>query len=301
MPTITTHYGISGPVPFINVEVEADNRLYLDPHAIRLRKQPRPFADDAIESIDSFFSEVTACILKGTPPAYSRGESLLQRFFEPWETRLGMATEGFQGHGGASIIGTSIWETLTNDVEALVRVGILRQVEDLPLFVKGVDRDIMSDVTTRLMFEPLARFTVAMLDRYPQFTAPGAEVREFNKQVWNPIDRDWAEATVALPVVNGRELLLVPAGWARPTLLMSASRFYGTSVLSFAQLEQAVLMSDGKLLKTPKDRLKVQKDLGRGRETNLRVTLRAFENEQDLLAMFKSFVAMRFEGGSAAA
>ena len=26
MPTITTHYGITGPVPFVDVEVTADNR-----------------------------------------------------------------------------------------------------------------------------------------------------------------------------------------------------------------------------------------------------------------------------------
>lgn len=295
MPTLTTHYGISGPVPFINVEVAADNKLYLDPHAVRLRRQPQPFADDALDAVDSFFGEVTACVLDGTRAAHEHGEALLQRFFEPWETRLGMAAEGFQGHGGASIVGSWIWNTLTDDVEALVRVGVLRQVEDLPLFVKGVDRDIMSDVTTRLMFGPLARFTAAMIDRYPEFTAASSEVQEFTKQVWNPLEREWGEAKVTLPVIDGREILLVPEGWARPTLLMSAGRFYETSVLSFAQLEQAVLMSNGKLLKTPKDRLKNQTALGRGRKTNLRVTLRAFESEHDLLASFKAFVAMRFE------
>lgn len=199
MPTLTAHYGISVPVPFINVEVEADNRLYLDPHAVRLRRQPQPFADEAIGSIDSFLSEVTACVLDGSRAAHARGESLLQRFFEPWETRLGMAAEGFRGHGGASTVGTWIWDTLTDDVEALVRVGVLRQVEDLPLFVKGVDRDIMSDVSTRLMFGPLARFTAAMIDRYPEFTAAGAEVREFTKQVWNSLDREWGEAKLRSP------------------------------------------------------------------------------------------------------
>lgn len=28
MPTITEYYGISGPVPFIDVDVAADNRLF---------------------------------------------------------------------------------------------------------------------------------------------------------------------------------------------------------------------------------------------------------------------------------
>ena len=100
---------------------------------------------------------------------------------------------------------------------------------------------------------------------------------------------------MTLPLVNGQELLLVPAGWARPTLLMSAGRYYETSVLTFAQLEQAVVGSDGKLIKTPKDRLKKQTGLGRGRNTNLAVTMRAFESGEDLLAAFKAFVRGRLD------
>jgi hypothetical protein len=295
MPTITTHYGIPDPVPFVDVEVAADNRLYVDPHAIRLRKTPLPFADRALECVDTFTHEVTDSIIKGTPADRRRGEKLLQQFVEPWETRFGMSAEGFHGHGGADIVGTCIWEVLNDDAEALVRVGVLKQIEDLPLFVEGVDRDITSDITTRIIFEPLAQFTAAMIERFPQFTSLGHKVRTFRKQVWDPSARDWGGADVALPVVDGKPLLLVPQGWARRTLLMSAGRYYETSVLSFAQLEQAVRMSDGKLSTTPKDRLKKQSGLGRGRGTNMRVTMQAFENEQDLLATFKAFVATQLD------
>ncbi|WP_308799546.1 hypothetical protein [Agromyces silvae] len=294
MPAITDYYGISGAVPFVDVEITADNRLYVDPHAIRLSKGPQPFAAEAVECSDTFLQEVTACVING-PAFHRRGEDLLQHFVEPWETRLGMSEEGFHGHGGAAIVGQWIWKTLTDDVEALVRVGVLRQLEDLPLFVDGIDRDITSDLTTRIVFHPLARFTAAMVAAYPEFTAGEHVVKVFRKQVWNPELREWDEVEIALPVADGKPLLLVPKGWARPTLLMSAGRFYETSVLSFAQLEQAVLSSRGKLLKTPKDELKKQAGLGRGRATNLRVTKRAFDSEQDLLAVFKSFVASRLK------
>lgn len=293
MPTITTYYGIPDPVQFVDVEVTADNRLYVDPHAIRLYRAPQPFADEALECVDKFFGQVTDSIIDGTSAARRRGERLLQRFLEPWETRLGMSAAGFHGHGGAEVVGTWIWEVLNNDVEALVRVAVLKQIEDLPLFVEGVDRDITSDITTRIIFEPLARFTAAMVDLYPQFTSGRHRVKTYRKQVWDPGDREWSEADMTLPVVDDRPLLLVPKEWARRTLLMSAGRYYETSVLSFAQLEQAVRSFDGKLIKTPKDRLKKQSGLGRGRGTNLRVTLRAFENEQDLLTAFKAFVFSR--------
>lgn len=293
MPTITTYYGIPSPVPFVNVEITADNRLYVDPHAIRLRKAPQPFADEALRCIDTFTHEVTDSIIQGSPASRRCGEKLLQRFVEPWETRLGMSAAGFHGHGGAELVGTWIWEVLNGDVEALVRFGSLKHLEDLPLFVEGVDRDITSDITTRIIFEPLARFTASMIDTYPQFTSAGHRVEVYSKQVWDRVAREWGETDMALPVADGKPLLLVPQEWARRNLLMSAGRYYETSVLSFAQLEQAVIGSDGKLFKTPKDRLKKQPALGRGRDTNLRVTMRAFENEQDLLVAFKSFVAAR--------
>jgi hypothetical protein len=295
MKRISDFYGITGSLPFVDVDLDDDNRLYLDPHAIRLAIGPMPFAKDAVACADGFFREVTACIIVGDLASLARGEALLQRFFEPWETRLGMAVKGFRGHGGADLIGSMIWTALIQDVEALVRVGILRQIEDLPLFVKGVDRDITSDITTRLMFGPLADFTAKMIATYPEFANTGDGVREFKKQVWDPTENAWAEATVTLPVVDGKPLLLVPAGWARPTLLMSAKRFYETAVLTFAQAEQAVPLEDGTFLTTPKDSLREQSGLERGRQTNIRVTQRAFANEQDLLAFFKAFVDGRYD------
>ncbi|WP_423058338.1 hypothetical protein [Brevibacterium linens] len=305
MPTITTYYGITDPVPFIDVDVSADNRLFVDPHAIRLRGGPQPFADQAVECLDSFTDEVTASVFSPAPATRSRGKQLLQRFIEPWETRLGMSSSGFRGHGGADDVGDWIWEALTGNIEALVHVGILKHVEDLPLFVEGIDRDITSDITTRLIFDPLARFTEEMLANYPQFTASGHGTVDCHRQVWSPVIRDWTDVKMTLPIANGEPLMLVPQGWARRNLLMNSRRYYETSVLSYAQMEQAVRMSDGKLLTMAKDLLKKQPELARGRSTNTRVTLRALDNDADLLATFKAFVASKLtkpvgEGDTAA-
>lgn len=295
MPTITQYYGISGPVPFIDVEVTADNRLYVDPHAIRLSKSRQPFADHALLCLDTFIEQVTESILKGTDPSLRRGKWILQRFVEPWETRLGMSRRGFHGHGGGDIVGTWIWDVLTGDVEALVRIGVLKQIEDLPLFVDGVDRDITSDITTRIIFDALVKFTAQMLVQYPELTEDEHQLGRFTKQIWSTDALGWVDVDVTLPIADGKELLLVPTGWARPTLLMSAGRYYETSVLTFAQLERVVVGSDGKLIKIPKGQLEKQTGLCRGRSTNLAVTMRAFEKGDDLLAAFKTFVLGRLD------
>ena len=52
-----------------------------------------------------------------------------------------------------------------------------------------------------------------------------------------------------------------------------------------------------RLIKTPKDRLKQQKDLVRGRMANLSVTLRAQTKADNLVAGFTDFVDDRYYSG----
>ena len=290
MATITAHYKITDPVPFHDIDVHRDNRLYVDPHAIRLSTGPQPFVRNAVRCLDTFFERVSLDAMSSSAGDRRRGLDLLGHFEEPWETRLGMAASGFSGHGGASDVGQWIWDGFTTDLDALLRVGILKHLEELPLFINGVDRDITSDITTRLVFSALADFTLEMLQQFPEFTAGAHTTAILERQVWDPAAQRWDRVPVELPLVDGKPLLLIPNGWARPTLLMSASRFYETKVLSFAQEEQAVVTADGDVLKTPKDRLREQADLGRSRRTNQVVTLRAEAAGVDLLAVFRKFV-----------
>lgn len=304
MPSVSEYYNITTPVPFADVDVSSDNYLFHDPHAVRLTGSPQPYADQALQCVDTFLDEILRCVISNDPALFRRGEALLQRFKEPWETRLGMSAAGFHGHGGAQDVGTWIWDALTGDLETLVRVGVLKHLEHLPLFVDGVDRDITSDVTTRIMFAPLARFTESMISRYPEFTTNGHHVRKVTCQVWDPATLTWSEEEFTLPIADGKPLLLIPAAWTRRTLLMSATRFYEKSVLDWAQLKHAVLGSDDKLIKTPKDQLMKQTGLGRGRSTNTRLTLEALAKDENLLTYFKEFVASKFdhdENGVAAA
>lgn len=301
MAPVTIHYGISGPVPFLDVDISIDNRMFLDPHAIRLRHGVDLFAAAANQCTVTFFDEITACVGSTAASVRQHGLKLLQRFEEPWETRLGMAAQGFHGHGGAEDVGTWLWSALNTDLDALVRIGILRWIEDLPLFVEGIDRDITSDITTRIVFEPLADFTADMVSRYPQFTAGRHRVGVFPRQVWDPQSRRWKQKNVTLPVAEGKPLVLVPRYWARPTLLMSAGRYYDTSVLSFAQAERRVITPGGKVIKTPKDVLRTQPGLERGRRTNLTVTHRAHRQDADLVAVFRDFVRTKWGDGAQAA
>lgn len=291
MSRISDFYGITGSLPFVDVDINIDNLLYVDPHAVRLSKNPRPFAADAVRSMDSFIDQVTGDILSSSVVANRHGEDLLQHFTEPWETRLGMAAKGFSGHGGAAAIGTMIADTLRTDARAVLEIGALKRLERLPLFVEGIDKDITSDITTRIIFQPLAAFTVQVVADFPQFTAGSHRVERFRRQFWNLSTLEWDEIEVSLPVADGKPLLLVPAGWARGALLMSARRYYGKSVLGYVQDEEAYVGGDGKPIKSNKDELRARPSLKpRGRKTNIDVTVRADANGEDLPGEFTTYV-----------
>jgi hypothetical protein len=293
MARITTHYGIAAPVPFCDVDVRVDNRSFIDPHAVRLHPDPLAFGPQAVHSLNTFFDTIRQCALSTpTSPEFRRGERLLQRFNEPIQTRLGMSQGSINGHGAAEKLGSEIWAALTGaDLKALITLTVLKQLEHLPLFVQGIDRDITSDITTRIIFDPLARFTMSMVSRYPEFSSQGHLVKPFVGQMWDPNLCDWGEGTWDLPIADGRPLILVPTAWVRQNLLMSAGRFYETTLLTWVQLDGAVTTHDGRILMTTKDVLKRRSDLARSRETNKVLTLRA-RNEagDDLVDVFTHFV-----------
>ncbi len=291
MPLITEYYGIDRPVPFADVDVFDDNRLFVDPHMVRLRPGPEPFGHNAVWCLDSFLSEVVRCVLDGSTGAAEHGEQLLQQFREPPETRLGMCAAGAQGHGGAAMIGTAIWEALVGELEALLRVGVLRHLEELPLFVNGVDRDITSDLTTRIIFETLGRFTESMIATYPELASDDYPTITVTRTAWDRHESRWHEVSLTLPQVASKPLLLVPKGWVRASLLMSADRFYGVSVLGYAQAEQAVVQRDGRVIRPTKRSLKAQPGLQAVRPTNRQVTLRAVhQSAENLIETFTHYV-----------
>ncbi|MBM4509464.1 hypothetical protein GS421_08960 [Rhodococcus hoagii] len=75
----------------------------------------------------------------------------------------------------------------------MIAVGKLKQIEDLPLFIEGIDKDITSDITTRIIFEALADFTAHMIDTYPHFKSGGHRIGTVKCQAWDVVASDWMD------------------------------------------------------------------------------------------------------------
>lgn len=293
MRTVTQYYGITGTVPFVDVNVDDDNRKFVDPFKVRMGLGPATFVNAANNCMSSFFDEITSAVVSRNPAHRSRGLDLLQHFEEPRETRLGMSKSGFNGHGGSDGVGQDIWDTLDGDAAVLVHVGVLHQIEDIPLFVPGIDKDITSDLTTRIVFEPLVNFTNDCVTRFPQL-AGGTGISSFTRQAWDPQSLSWIQKSFNLPTVDDKPLLLVPEQWITHNLLLNATRLYDTELLSYVQMERAVRTAKGKLLKTSKDKLREDPQLHRGYDTIIRIVEDAHGKGTNIVADFKRWARERY-------
>lgn len=294
MTSISDAYGITGSTPFEDLDIDSDNRRFLDPRVIRINSSSCPYASAATSLINSFFDEITASVLSPQASRRAHGRELLTKFEEPWETRLGYASTGFHGHGAAQTIGGDIWDELSINLRPLIQIGVLKQLEALPLFIENVGADRTSDISTRIIYEVLCDFTEQMTIQYPQFATKGDGIKSVVRQFWDRSTRTWVMRNVNLPHWNGKPLVLLPKTWTRRNLLMTGGRYYETSLLTFVQHEQSYLQADGKLLRPTKQLLKKNPLFQRSYDTNLKITLEAAENGTNIYQLFETFVDERY-------
>lgn len=296
MTKLSKILGLHGPLPFVDIDVSTDNRYFVDPCRIRLSKNLDPWRERALNAIDSFLDKVVESLLAHPDTMASKiNRELLSQFKEPNETRLGMSTQGVRGHGGAQDAGERIAASLETDLQALLTLGIIHHLEQLPLFVGGVDKDITSDITTRLIFSALVDFTATMCEEFPALRTAGTGMRSFRIQTWSPESLEWTTIDAFLPSINKMALVLVPDQWVGPNLLMNHARYYDTSVLSYFQFLNTSKDSRGRINRPKKKYLRNRPECPRGRATNIRRTLQAHSDGKNLVAEFENFVQLQHE------
>lgn len=291
---VTERFGITGPVDFVDVHVEKDNRLFVDPSSIRnAKKAGDAWATAAHQSLVGFFDALLVRI--ASPAVHPAGRAMLAEFHEPKETRLGMSARGFDGSGAAGELGDRIWDAIVTNPLCLLEVPILRRVEHLPLFVEGINNDRVSDLTSRIIFTNLVDFTHQQMAKHPELVAGPA--REY--QVWDPGTDAWDKATFTLPDAGTHKvqpLLLVPKRVVHYSLRMNPTGFWNVPVLGAVQMSEAVRLPSGKIAKPTKKKLKEREALQEIRPTNQRWTEREWHvNQVDLLRRYEEYIDEGFD------
>ena len=247
--SVTQAFGLPKHVPFLDVFVDTDTPFVLDPSAVRNSRHP--LAVKARGCLESFFTEVIRCRDSATQADQHRGRQLLEDLHEPNQTRLGLTEDGSQGKAFGPEMGRRLWAELGTPV---CQTAALTSLEDLPLFVPRVGKDLTSDLTTRVIFGVLIEYTQDMMKDYPSL-ASGAVTLPV--RFWDPLQLEWHEEEVCLPFTFGKQLLVIPMDWTSGDIRMAPIPFYNNKATQTLQVEQTVT-HNGMELKPSKRLLKKQ-------------------------------------------
>jgi hypothetical protein len=251
---------------FVNVDVERDARVYLDPRALRLL--PTEWGSECVSLIQDFFGYVLEAIRDGR-----REEALtaLEQLREPNETHLGMSKGVSRGRALGPGSAGQIYDALATS-EA-IKTGLLQDLEETALMVEGIAYDIVSDIATNIIRGPLIAYTQT------QAALLGIPLeRQGSGPLWNP-GVGWFSELRDLPRAGSpaRKLLLVPKVIVRATLHYNAADYFNNYVLNFL-IEDEIqkgselvrLLKDGRPNVTKKD---LKEKYGQGKRVATKVTL----------------------------
>jgi hypothetical protein len=229
MPKFSKHFNIQKTQPeldFVDVNSDTDIALYIDPSVFT--KHRDIWSVECNELILSFFETVLDAIKAGD---IRRGQELLDRLHEPNETCLGLSKGRPSGRGIGKLQAQDLFERLRNSRAA--KSGLLADLSDCELFIEGIGPDKISDVTTNIIRKKLIEYTQHQCALH-DIPLRGVVA---SGNLWNMHNRQWEQQYVPLPVIDHRQIILVPKASVRWNFSFAHEDYYDDFVLTFLQDE----------------------------------------------------------------
>ena len=225
---------------FVDVDIHGDLRVFVDPRALRLL--PSTWATRCVSLIQDFFHHVLRQIQSGRN---HDAEQLLRSLREPNETHLGLSRHRARGHALGQDSAYNVWHSL--QYSQAVRSGLLEDLEDTILMVEGIAADIVSDITTNIIREPLIEYTQSICQKYLIPLTPDID----SGPLWDAQSHSWDSRYVPLPVAEEKKLLLVPKAIIRRRMDYDVGEYYRDYLLS--ALQDAELSANSELVQLLKN------------------------------------------------
>ncbi len=240
---VSEYYSFNRTQPtldFVDVDIEGDASVFIDPRALRLL--PSEWGNECVSLIQNFFREVLKAIQAGDQ---ERGRSLLLALREPNETHLGLSRGRARGRAIGLYSAGAVWDALSQSEAA--RSGLLEELEDTILMIEGISSDIISDIATNIIREPLIRYTQEVAEYYGIPLVPDVN----SGPMWDPENVRWYSAFTSLPVTEEGKLLLVPKVIVRRRMDYDVGEYFRHYLLE--HLREAELSANTELVHLLRD------------------------------------------------
>ncbi|QKE10629.1 hypothetical protein [Bacillus cereus] len=204
---------------FVNIRVDRDNRLFIDP--TRIAAEDGEWFENCSEIIQDFFNTIFDLYNEGQT---EEARNHFQSSGESNELFLGY-TEGFpRGNGNSEESLTKVFDYV--HMQGLLEDVIVGRLEDFYVFVPDFGRDLLSDLVASLIKAELVSFTQEQCEIHDIDLSV-----EFEFQYWDHINHRWETALERLPAHSGHPIVLVPKETLVDKYLYGPKRYW-TQVVS---------------------------------------------------------------------
>ena len=226
MNTISVQYKLSksqAELDFVNIDLDGDIPLYVDPYALTTRDDD--WSVHCHNLVISFFQAVLNSVQSNNE---KRGIQLLSHLNEPEETHLGVSLDGNKGRGIGVIQAKELFKALKNSKAA--NTSLMEDLSDIALFIPGIGRDKISDMTTNIIRRALISYTQSQCDLH------GVPTHNVSSGFfWDAETEIWRQEYVYLPVHKGKKFILVPKYTVRYQVGVDHAVYRSKFVLEFLQ------------------------------------------------------------------
>ncbi|MGT2505935.1 hypothetical protein [Cupriavidus basilensis] len=212
---------------FVDIDPDRDTPLYLTPHTLGYRNDA--FSVEAHRTVESFFRYFLELI---RAQELDLARQLFAHLHEPNETCLGVSRGNPNGRGVGPQQAQQIFDSIVGS--RAVQTGMVEHLEDCRIFIHGIDKDKVSDMTTNIIRGSLIKYTQqqCFLHKIPlrSDTATGL--------CWSRVNSRWEEYHDNMLVINGAPILLVPKGIVSFAKRFAMGKYHQHFVLDFLKNEQ---------------------------------------------------------------
>lgn len=184
---------------FVDIDISKDMAVFLDPFFISTRNQP--WCINANRTIKSFFQYAIDLIKLGK---LDEARSIFVHLKEPNETCLGMSKSAPSGRGAGPMDSQRIFDSILGS--RAVESGLVEDLADTAIFIDGISKDKVSDITTNIIRKHLIDYTKAQCELWDIPLKPGVPSGFF----WDPVRNRWEIIHTERLIIEGKPILLVP-------------------------------------------------------------------------------------------